>query len=211
MQEQELENKRHGSHFAGKSAQLDPSFSLDMLKQQQSDNVSIYELDQSPLIERIKHLLASEIFNPNTGTWEKEEDIEPLMNSKGVHYFMVKFGGHLDKNITLSKLDISKIHQMMVEICNDILEIFWKKDKIFDIKRENMSSILHIVEHHIYANYMRALDGGERTHRETLIKSVESIIDRQDSPKQSSGGGMLGMLNPFKRKQPQAIGGNNYG
>jgi len=168
-------------------------------KDNNSNNASIFELEQDNLIERVRRKLAGEVYNPTTGEWELEEGLDPPMNKKGVHHFIIKFGGHLDKNITLSEFRLIKIHEMLMEICTDILEIFWKKGQDFDIKKENMTFIMHILEHNIYANYMRALDGGERKHRETVMKLIESRIDRQEAPKQNTSriGGLF--KNPFAK------------
>jgi|TARA_Y100000310_G_C20671753_1_gene810686 hypothetical protein len=203
MQEYTQEMKGHGSQLANKVAQIDPSFSMDMPKQQQADNVSIYELEQVGLIDRVKHMFAGEMFNPQTGQWDKMQGVCPPMNDKGVHHFMIKFSSHLDKNITLSDFTVEQIGDMMVEICYDILEVLWKRHKEFEIKRENFHFIMHILEHQIFANYMRAKDGGERKHRETLIKSVESVVDRQEMTKRG-GSSPLSFLNPFNRGNIQA-------
>lgn len=182
------------------------SFYIEALKQQQSDNVSIYELEDENLMDRIRHALAGEIYIPQEGKWKDIEGVKPPMNKKAVHHIMVKLAGHLDKNIKLSSLDIDKIHEMMVEVTNDILEIFWKRGQEFEIKQENMSFILHILEHQIYANYMRAKDGGERRHRETVIKSIENIKDVQTT-QDTSRGFSLGLFNPFKKRGKQTSGG----
>lgn len=152
-----------------------------MQSKQQESNVSIYELDDEALILRVKHMLAGEVFNPETGRWDKMKGVAPPMNDKGVHHFMIKFGGHLDKNIKLSDFKIEKIGDMMIDVCNDMTEIFWQRGEEFEIAPENMTFIMHILEHQIYANYMRALDGKERLHRETVIRSVENIKDVQNT------------------------------
>ena len=182
---------------------------IDNNKQQQSDNVSIYELDDEALIIRIKHLLAGEIANPETGKWDKMVGIAPPMNDKGVHHFMVKFGGHLDKNIKLSDFTAESIGEMMVDICNDILEIFWERANEFEIQPENMTCIMHIIEHQIYANYRRALEGKERIHRETVIRSVENVRDIQ-STSNTERSGAFSFGNIFKKnKMGLVAGGRN--
>lgn len=171
-----------------------------------TENVSIYELEDENLIERVRHLLAGEVYDPHEGEWVKHPDVKPPMNSKGVHYFMIKFGGHLDKNIKLSHFDQKKINEMMVEICNSILKIFWYYDSDFEIRLADMNMIINLLEHNIYANYMRALNGGERKHRETLIKLHETSVEKTtDSgvPKSSFFSG----FSPFKNKQVE--GGNS--
>jgi len=196
MQQEEFEARQHGSQFAPKMTEINPRFSMDRLKQQQADNVSIYELDQEALIEKVRHTLAGEIYDPETDMWVADPDLQPPMNHKGVHFFMLKFGGHLDKNVTLSNLTIERIHMMIYEIEVAILEIFFKRAQEFEIKQENMDYIKQIVAQQIYANLLRALDSGERKHRETLIKSVESVIDRQSNSETigSNSGGLFGFL-----------------
>jgi hypothetical protein len=169
----------------------------------QDNNVSIYELDDDALIMRVKHLLAGEIFNPETGRWDKLVGVKPPMNDSGVHHFMIKFGGHLDKNIKLSDFTLEKIGEMMTDICNDILEIYWQRGREFAIDAENMTFIMHILEHQIYANYMRALDGKERLHRETVIRSVENIREVQSTAtRENSHGFSFG--NIFKKNNTGA-------
>ena len=52
-----------------------------------------------------------------------------------------------------------------------------------------------------FGRKLRALDGGERRHRETIIKSVENIRDVQDTSQQQKQGFSL-LRNPFKRNNP---------
>jgi hypothetical protein len=175
-----------------------------MQSKPQESNVSIYELDDEALIHRVKHMLAGEIFNPETGRWDKMGGIAPPMNDKGVHHFMIKFGGHLDKNIKLSHFKIEKIGEMMIDVCNDICQIFWHRGDEFEINPENMTFIMHILEHQIYANYMRALEGNEMTHRETVIRSVENIRDVQNTnTRDHNNGNVFG--NIFKKNKVGSI------
>lgn len=196
--------------ISNKLAYLDGAMSLDTLKQQQADNVSIHELEQVHLIDRIRHMLAGEVYNNETGYYERRDDLSPPMNAKGVHFFILKFGGHLDKNITLSNFTLEEINQMMLEICYDINEIFFKRCTEFDIKQENMSFIKHILEHEIRANYLRAKDAGERKHRETVIRSVERLSDNQSNTvtTQPQSNGLWGLFGGKKKSNTSVLGGN---
>jgi hypothetical protein len=202
MQEQEYAQKREGSTFANKLPYLGEDLDHGRVAQSQSDNVSVYELESQALIDKIKHMFLGEVYNPVNGLWEITPHLAPPMNKKGAHFFMLKFSGHLDKNIMLSEFTLEEINQMMLEICADVNEIFFKRAEEFEIKQENMSFIKRILEHEIRATYKRALSGGERTHRETLIKQEMRVVDTQTSSHvgTSGGGGFFGMFGNNKNK-----------
>jgi hypothetical protein len=202
MQEQEYAQKREGSTFADKLPYLGEDLDSGRVAQSQADNVSVYELESQNLIDKIKHMFLGEVYNPLNGLWEIAPHLAPPMNEKGAHFFTLKFGGHLDKNIMLSLFTLEEINQMMLEICADINEIFFKRAEEFEIKQENMSFIKRILEHEIRATYKRALNGGERTHRETLIKQEMRVVDTQTSSHvgTSSGGGIFGMFGNNKNR-----------
>lgn len=209
MQSDEYDYRQQGSQFADKMIDLEPKFTHNHYKSQQADSVSMYELEQDTLIEKIRHTLAGERYDTENEVWSADKELAPPMNRKGVHHFMLKFGGHLDKNVTLSNFKLEEIHRMMFEICMDIDEIFLKRSVEFGIKQENMDFIKHILEHQILANLKRALDNGERKHRETLIRSVESIRDTQ-STSETSIGNKRGLFGFMQGKKQGDFGNGNY-
>jgi len=182
---------------------VDTSGYNSMLQQQQSDNVSIYELEQDELIERIRHQLSGEVWDAQEARWIQIN--EPRANRKGIGHICSVIASHLDKNITLSHLSLKQIYQMAFEVSSVVTGIIFMKHTEYEIGPDDRDVIMTIIDHHVFANYMRALDGGERKHRETVIKSVESIVERQSMP-QSGGGGLFGGLNLFKRNRPSGGG-----
>jgi hypothetical protein len=166
------------------------------LKQQQSDNVSIFELESEILIDRIKHQLRGDVFDPNNNCWV--QTYKPHVNEEGIGKFVFIISGMLDKNITLSHLDLDKIYRMSYEICTAIIGLIFRKSKEYEIAAEDRDLILNIIEQQIFSTLMRAKDGGERTHRETIIKSVENVVDKQTHT-QARTGSILASLNPFKK------------
>jgi hypothetical protein len=182
-----------------KNLAYDPTLPLDSNQQGGDINVSMYELEQLNLKESIRHSLAGEIYDPKHGVWVHDKELGRPMNLRGVHFFMTKLSGHLDKNVTLSDFTVDQINEMLTEVCNDILEIFWKRNKEFEIIQANMNYILHIIEHQIFANYRRAKEGGERRHRETMVRYVENVRDSQQTSFNQPKGGIFGGL--LKKKQ----------
>jgi len=180
-----------------------PSMELDAggLKSQ-TDNVSIYELENENLIDRIRHKLRGEIYDLNSGRWVQV--YEPHMNDAGLGKFMFVIESLLDKNISLSNLTIDKVYRMSYEINTAVIGIVFKRSKEYEIDQVDRDIIVDIIDLQVYSTLVRALEGGERTHRETIIKSVENNIMKQQGTR-GNGGSLFASLNPFGKS------GNNDG
>jgi len=161
------------------------------------NNVSIYELEQIELIEKIKHVFAGEVWDRNEGKWVQVH--KARANDEGIGHILTIIAAHLDKNITLSELDIFQISRMTFEVTSAVIGVIFMKHNEYEIGPEDRDIIVNVVEHHVYANYMRALNGGERRHRETVIKSVESIVERQSGAQKESG--LFGKMNLFRHNK----------
>lgn len=173
------------------------------LKTQQADNVSIYELENEGLVERIRHKLRGEIYDVETGRWVQV--YKAHMNDEGLGKFMFVVESLLDKNITLSKLDLNKVYKMAYEINSAIIGVIFKKSVEYEIDPVDRDLIIDIIDLQVFSTLMRALDGGERTHRETIIKSIENVVDKQTHT-MGGGGGVFASLNPFKKMNKGDMG-----
>lgn len=117
----------------------------------------------------------------------ESKKLEPqrLINENGLRVISTNLRGYLNKNIILSNLDNEMIKRIALENAKQIiLLIFTTYDK-YDIKRENFSTILRIIDVNIYSALLRAKDGFFVNHLSTTHRYIESnTLTQQEKKKE---------------------------
>ncbi len=178
---------------------------------QQDDSISKWELEFE-LYEELEHILRGEVYSYLDSSRTKRgwvQKLEPLCNDEGINSFFAKIRSHLNRNITLSFLNETQINRIARQVRVNIATIMFLKYPQFDIKYSNFDLILNIIDHNVFCNLCRALNGGEKEYRHKFIS--ESINRNMRQPNQKQKSGFLRKFTPFmggdQRGQQNQYGG----
>lgn len=170
---------------------------LAQFQQQEREQAlsSIFEIDNEPIIEKIaNYLWGKHLIN---GEWAPIDDKNPeayrLMNEKGIVNVITLLRPHVDKMVILSDLMLDEIYVICRSVRFEIIRLLAEHSAEYDIvpTKANLGLILAIIDNTIFATVKRAFRGGERKHRETMLKLVETHLQKETD---RSGGG----FNPFR-------------
>lgn len=191
-------------HYQPQQTQVDPQqdttrvFS-QLMRQQEQDreqNISsIFEIDNEPIVDQLANYLRGKHLVENEWRFIDEENPSShrIMNEKGIVNVVTLLRPHVNKLVILSELMLEEIYVICRDVRFALIRLFAEHYEEFDINptKANMSVLLTTLDNAIFATVKRAFRGGERKHRETLLKIHEqSVLKETDK----QGGG----FNPFK-------------
>lgn len=103
------------------------------------------------------------------------EKTEPqrLVNETGIRVVMTNMRGYLNKNIKLSNLDNDMIGKMAMENALDIVKLLYMSHDKFGISKQNLSTIVRIIDVNVYSMLLSAKDGFFVHHLSTTERHIE--------------------------------------
>lgn len=143
------------------------------MAQQQSAELSKWELNPEDLIEKIKHTLAGEVFDPETKKWEEKG--KRLMNDEGIRTIVTFLSAIIDKNTILSNYEKERVFEMCLFLSNTITNKIYINYKNFGIELSDLDLIIEIVMTPIESAFRRAMEQGERDYRKTWQRIIETV------------------------------------
>lgn len=141
------------------------------------------ELDTITIIETILNQLAGRVYSPVDQGYV--EVGKRLLNELGEKSIATVLASYISRDKILSILTEDEIKDMTREATDAVRGMIVMKYREFEIEKSNLSIVLRIVEHSIYANLKRALDGRTLDHLANIIRINEGAKER---------GGFLGGL-----------------
>lgn len=156
---------------------------------------SIYEINNEPLSIVIAHLFRGHIFTEQG--WGPIDPTQPdryrLMNEEGVARFTALIRPFTDKNVMIGDHTIEEIYGICRDIRITIIRMIGDHYEDYGINptKANMKLILTVIDDLVFPSIKRSFRGGERRHRETIIRLHESSMQREQETKKPT-------LNPFK-------------
>ena len=157
---------------------------------------SIFEIDNEPIIDKIVQYLRGKHFIDKR--WQPIDPEHPdgnrIMNEKGIMNFVTILRPHLDKMMILSELTMDEIYMICRRVSFMLIRLLSSHYQEFHIvpTKANLSLIHGVIDNIVFTTVRRAHRGGERRHRETMLKLVEQYVQKETE----KTGGIS--LNPFK-------------
>ena len=150
---------------------------------QETEEMTKWEMDTVPWIDRWYHELLGEIKN-NDGAWEKAKNITPLMNEKGAHALSMMIYTRGNIHTQMSEFTIEDVKFMAADAGEDTAELLrdsWREWQVRPSK-SIMNAITNMVFHMVYSLLLISLKGGMRKHREKRGMKIPMPVQQPQYP-----------------------------
>ncbi|GAG25571.1 unnamed protein product, partial [marine sediment metagenome] len=108
-----------------------------------------------------------------------------MVNEAGLRVITTILRGYLNKNIILSNLDSNMINKVAMDNTLDIIRFIYMTYDKYEIKKENFSVIVNLIDNNVYSALLRAKDGFFVNHLSTTQRYIEqSSVTTQDKIKE---------------------------
>lgn len=143
-----------------------------------------WQLSSTDIIEEARQRLAGYHYSENQQKWTKI--CEPWMNDDGIGRVTNIMNFYINKNVQLSYLEPEQIEGMTMAFCGELSEFLRFHFSVYDIKKEHIGIIFHMLSDTIFTALQRARFGKEsqfieNTEQRTIM-SVEGQPQGQHSP-----------------------------
>lgn len=143
------------------------------------------ELNTISIIEVILNQLEGKAYDPSTNTYLQVG--ERIVNEKGEKKIATVLAAYLSRDKILSILSLDEIKEMTEEVAQSVAVLLSLNYREFGIAKTDLSIVQGIIEHTVYVNLKRALEGRTLDH----IGNVVKISERETK----EGGARLAMPN----------------
>ena len=142
--------------------------------QQDDGKTTRWKIDPEDVIDEIEHYLRGDNWDSLTGTWRKNKnDKLRLVNEEGISVITTHLRGVLNKNIILSNFDNEMILQIAKQNAHNVKDIIFTSYDKYEIKKENFSMILQLIDGNVYGALLRAKGGFFVNHLSTTQRYIE--------------------------------------
>lgn len=159
---------------------------------------SIFEIDNQPIVQEIIGFLSGRK-KDHKGKLVPIDKLDHeryrLVNDKGISDIITLLRPLTDKMIILSDLTIDEIYSVCRDTRITLIRLLAENYKRYDLvpDKANLKLILTVIDNSVFVTAKRSHRGGEKKHRETMMRMIESITQREQKP---PGSGIS--LSPFK-------------
>ena len=106
-------------------------------------------------------------------SFERQEP-QRMVNETGLRVIATNLRGYLNKNIILSNFQTDEmINKIAMENAIEMCKLLYTSYDKFNIKKENFSTIVRVIDVNVYASLLRAKDGFFVHHLSTTERHVE--------------------------------------
>jgi hypothetical protein len=178
------------------------------------DNMVKWQIDVNEILEQLYHLFRSDIFRVVNGQkiWIRNKDPKKRkLNNTGTNDCMELLASYLNKNNFLANYTEEQISQIVLDISNAFKDQLYmnyerygwidKDDRTGGQKRTYYRTLVLQVSNIIFASYMRAWKGGERTslRENRQVQQTEALGGMPGiNINQNAQSNTRGLLNPMR-------------
>jgi len=144
----------------------------------QHPDLWIYQLDSSDIINSLEHLLRGEFWNTKDNKWEPKG--EQLLNEDGIRMMVTIVASHLSKEKILTDVPQDQVYRMCRDMRLALIYHLTMKWDEYKIKKSCLDVIVEIIDHHIYTNLSRGVEGKTMDYFKPTIKRVEKITPSEE-------------------------------
>lgn len=131
-----------------------------MNNQQQTQAALVQQINPEETVQEIRLMLEGKEELPSG---DIKQVTEPLLNEEGINQMMLIVKSMVNINTIMSALDEKKIHLLMIELTDNVIDTLTLNWKQFGIKSKGDLDIIEaIIKNMTYPTLMRSKEGGER-------------------------------------------------
>ena len=165
------------------------------------------QLDLSPELERIEHLLRGQVIvkdKQGNTTWEDSEDDRfRVLNEYGVHLIMNAISFYINKDTLLSNYSEETINTKMEDFSIDLADLIFMKYREMGLdtpdKRKMYPMLVRQIQDIVHSTYLRAYGGKERESLRRHMHVSESQGLNPTSQNNQGGGSRMNPMNWLRR------------
>lgn len=123
-----------------------------------------WELDENPIIDRVRHELRRELLNSN-GRWVRPNGIQPIVNRTGEHDLLGFLRTCLTKNIAMGNISRSEAKTMSRDDIDALIMMMANNWRKWELDKSYMSWIVAMFRKYTLTHLTRPINEGERKYR----------------------------------------------
>lgn len=160
-----------------------------MLEQKsETENLTRWQQDLDPDIERMVHDLRMEYFNGERERWERQKDINgepirPLCNELLIRKMVALLRPNTSRNLIMSNYTDSIIQDELRSLYISFIMHLGFNRVLYDVEKGDMSMILRLFKSVAKPTFYRALNAGERNSLKTIYKHIDTNTSRPNKKK----------------------------
>ena len=135
----------------------------------------------SRIIEEFSHRIRGETFDITAGKWKLVS--KPKMNEQGINELVNEIFSRVNQNTIFSNLDRKEVSHLIISLGDDVAVMLCEKVVLWDIKEEDMDSILNMCVDLVYMALKRGYDQGERKFLSKVTQQSEHIMHNEQIQK----------------------------
>lgn len=119
-------------------------------------------------------------------------EVKPMLNDKGVLWFVQRASPLLSRNLMMSNYDESMIGVHLNSTAQDFIIELRNNFYIFDVNKEDFKTVIRLFKDLVRPTFYRCLNNGERKYSGMIHKLVETRAETVQAAK--SNRGFMGFL-----------------
>jgi len=158
-------------------------------QQQQSSELTRWQLTTSDIVEQIEHDLAGEVWAETMQDgkavkgWFRKTGAKAQMNEEGIREVSSIISAHVNKVSALTNLSKHDIKVICKGLHIDLAELFFFKQSDYELSTDNLNIVITKITNLVYMGLQKSLDEGERAFLSRTQRSVERIVERPQQAK----------------------------
>lgn len=144
-----------------------------------SETVSM-EMDTVGILEMILNNLAGRVYDPSIPPNGGYRQIgKKMVNELGEKALATVLAAYISRDKILSILDIKEIRKITHEATDSVAGLLVQRYDEFGIEKSDLAIVMSIIEHSIYANLKRAIDGRTLDHLANIVRINEKGAEKR--------------------------------
>lgn len=135
-----------------------------------------WELDENPIIDRIRHELRRELLNSN-GKWYRPADIQPVVNRTGEHDILGFLRSSLTKNLAMGNISRTEANTLTRNLIDSFIWMMARNYRKWELDKSYMSWLVDMLRIHVYTHLTRPINEGERKYRGGSLANRDMFDD----------------------------------
>lgn len=167
-----------GSMGSVGSAALPQDLLLAVKRRQETEHAALNQwmLDCEDVLERFEHCLKGEVYDYEENKWSVNKEFKPFINNDGINFLMAMMRIYMHKINELSTFSLEEIYDLIYNFKEALVDVLTINQKAYEIPEEMVEMVCNLAGDQVYGMFKRAMDGGERKSRQTILSYREDRV-----------------------------------
>lgn len=157
---------------------------------QETGGVLKHQLDANDVADKIAMNLRGKFYNDKSGEYEKDKNVKPIINEKGISIITSILKGKISNNNQYSQLTEIQIKDIRRSTINDVWDMLVINMDDFEVEDIHVSVILNLIDDALLLFLSRTEQGGFLNFIKGLFNSNENY--NENTKNESKGFSVFG-------------------